>query len=112
MGGAALGLACLGCILLSLSLRRHYKQVWPESTDYAQWVTCNRIVGFVLVCVALVPCVVAYGLWIGLALWLSALALAALLQTFVLTYWPSRSLLFSGASLMLVFVGLLLGRWP
>jgi hypothetical protein len=81
--------------------------VWPESTDFAQWYLCNRILGYVFVALALVPCVIAYGPWIGVVLWLSLLALAALLQALLLTYWPSRSLLFSGASIVLVFAGLL-----
>ena len=95
MSAAALGLACLGSFLLSLSLRRHYRQVWPESNDYSQWIVCNRVLGFMFVFVALMPCVADYGLWIGLVLWLSVLALAAFLQTMLLTYWPARSLLFS-----------------
>lgn len=107
MSGVAFGLASLGCMLLSLSLPHHFRHVWPESTDYSQWVLCNRLLGFILVCVALVPCVLAYGMGPGLLVWIAILALAALAQALLLTYWPRRSLLFSGASVALVVAGLL-----
>jgi hypothetical protein len=106
MSSLGFGLACLGFLLLSFSLRKHYRLVWPESTDFSQWVWCNRLLGYALVFLALVPCIVAYDVWIGLVLWLSLLALAAILATLFLTYWPSRSLLFAGASIALVVAGL------
>ena len=108
MSAAAFGLACLGFMLLSFSLRKHNRAVWPESTDYSQWVLCNRTVGYVLLFLALVPCVLAYELWIGLVLWMSILALAAFLQIFLLTSGPARAALYSGARLVLIVVGLLL----
>lgn len=108
MSAAAFGLACLGCLLLSLSLKRHYRQVWPESTDYQQWIIFNRTLGYVCIFLAVVPCIYGYGLWIGLVLWVSVLALAAFAQTLLLTYWPTRSLLVSGASVTLLLIAGLL----
>jgi len=107
MSGAALGLACLGFLLLGFSVKRHFRQVWPESTDYSQWIVFNRIAGVMLLCLSLVPCAVAYGLGIGLAVWAGILVLAALLQKLLLTFWPSRATFVSGASAVLVVAGLL-----
>jgi hypothetical protein len=107
MSSVGFGLACLGFIALSLSMKRHYRQVWPDSTRFATWCPRNRVAGYLLVALALLPCVAQQGLWIGLVLWLSMLAGAAFLQTFLLTYWPARSWLFGGASVALVCIGLL-----
>jgi len=108
MGSIGFGLACLGFIALSLSMKRHYRQVWPGSTSFATWYLRNRVAGYLLVALSLLPCIAQEGLWIGLVLWLSILAGAAFVQTFLLTYWPARSWLFGGASVALVFIGLLL----
>jgi hypothetical protein len=100
------GLACLGIVLLSLSMKRHYRQAWPDSGNFARWARVNRVTGYGAVALALVPCVVDSGPWIGLVLWISMLAGAAFLQTMLLTWWPRRSLLVGGASVALVVLGL------
>lgn len=107
MTNIAFGLACIGMVLLSLSLKRHYCQVWPDSPNFATWQLRNRGAGYGCIGLSLLPCVLLKGLWIGLVLWISMLALAAFLQTLLLTYWPARSLLFGAAGMALVFVGLL-----
>jgi hypothetical protein len=101
------GLACLGVVLLSLSMRRHFRQAWPDSGNFARWTLVNRVAGYGAIAVALAPCVLENGLWIGLVLWISMLAGAAFLQTMLLTWWPRRSLLFGGASAALVLLGLI-----
>ncbi len=88
MAGIALGLTFLGCLLLSLSLRRHYRQVFADETGYEQRLWPLRIAGYVLVLVALWPCVRLFGAPIGFCLWLSILALAAFLVIMLLTYRP------------------------
>ncbi len=108
MSSIAFGIACIGFILLSLSMKRHYRQVWPDSAAFDSWYLRNRMAGYACVAVSLVPCLMQYGLWIGLVLWISTLALAAFLQSLLLTYWPERSPLFGGAGLALVVAGLLL----
>ena len=107
MTSIAFGLACTGFILLSLSMKRHYHQVWPRSRNFASWCFRNRIAGYACIALALIPCVLQSGLWIGLVLWISIWAAAAFVQSMLLTYWPQRSLLFGGASIMLVLIGLL-----
>lgn len=106
MTSIGFGLACIGFIFLSLSLRRHYQQVWPDSGKFGRWCLRNRIAGYACTLLAVVPCLLQSGLWIGLVLWLSILAAAAFLQSVLLTWWPQRSLLFGGASMAMVILGL------
>ncbi len=108
MERVAFGLACIGFILLSLSMGRHYRQVWPQSPAFEHWSPRNRAVGYVCIAASLVPCVLQYGLWIGLVLWISMLAGATFLQSLLLTYWPQRSPVFGGVGLALIVAGLLL----
>lgn len=84
----ALGLTSLGCLLLSLSLRRHYRQVFSDDSAYEARRWPLRIAGYVCVLLAIWPCVVTSGVWIGLILWISVLALATFLQIMLLTYRP------------------------
>ncbi len=107
MTSISFGLACLGFVLLSLSLKRHYLKVWPDSDNFPRWMLINRIAGYGCVALSALPCFKQYGFWIGLVLWISLWAAAAFVQAMLLTYWPKRSLLFGGASVVLVVVGLL-----
>jgi hypothetical protein len=84
----ALGLVLPGCLLLSLSLRRHYRQAFGEDSDYAQHRWPMRIAGYALVALALVPCILLHGAPIGICLWLSIVALGAFLVIMLLTYRP------------------------
>lgn len=88
MASIAFGLTCLGCLLLSLSLRRHYRQVFADESRYGQRLWPLRIAGYALVALALWPCIQLLGAPIGICLWLSILALAAFLVIMLLTYRP------------------------
>jgi len=90
MAGVALVLTCLGCLLLSLSLRRHYRQVFADESGYERRLWSLRITGYALVLLGLWPCILLFGAPIGICLWLSILALAAFLQIMVLTYGFQR----------------------
>jgi hypothetical protein len=57
----ALGLTCLGCLLLSLSLRRHYRVVFADESGYARRLWPLRLSGYALVVLALWPCVREFG---------------------------------------------------
>lgn len=103
----AFGLAYLGCILLSLSLKRHYRQVWPESQSFERWRLLNRLTGYGGIFLSLAPCVVFRGLWIGLVLWLSILAMAAFMQTMLLAWRPQYSVLYGSAGLLMILGGML-----
>jgi hypothetical protein len=101
------GLACIGFVLLSLAMNRHYQQVWPANANFLRWRLPNRIAGYCLVSLSLLPCLKLHGSGIAIVLWLSVLAAAAFLQAMLLTYWPKRSPLFGGAGLALIVVGML-----
>jgi hypothetical protein len=88
MAFAAFGLILLGCMLLSLSLRRHYRQMLGDDCAYERRLWSLRIGGYGCVALALWPCVAQLGLWFGLIVWISIFALAAFLQIMLLTYRP------------------------
>lgn len=84
----ALGLTLPGCLLLSLSLRRHYRQAFGDDRAYALRLWPMRIAGYAMTALALVPCVLLHGAPIGICLWLSIVALAAFFVIMLLTYRP------------------------
>lgn len=90
MAGVAVVLTMLGCLMLSLSLRRHYRQVFADEASYERRLWPMRIAGYALVLLGLWPCILMSGAPIGICLWLSILALAAFLQIMVLTYGFQR----------------------
>lgn len=104
----ALGLACLGCVLLSVSLKRHYKQVFADPGDFERRSLTLRAVGYVCVLLSLFPCISAVGTRVGLVLWISTVALAAMLQAQLLAWRPKDVPRFGGLSLILVLLGLAL----
>jgi hypothetical protein len=101
------GLCCAGFILLSLSMKRHFMQAWPRSNNFSQWSLRNRSAGYLCIAASGLVCIQVLGLWIGLVLWISEWALAAFLQALLLTYSPQRSLMFGGASVALILLGLM-----
>ena len=108
MASIAFGLACLGCLLLSLSLRRHYLRVFADPAAYSRHRWPLRAAGYGCVLLALWPCIRLSGLWIGITLWISILALGAFLQIMLLTYRPRSSAVFGGFGVALIAVGFLL----
>lgn len=90
MASIAFGLLIVGCLLLSVSLRRHYRQVFADESSYERRKWLLRVTGYACVLLALWPCVREFGAPIGVCLWLSILALAAFLQIMLLTYSPWR----------------------
>jgi hypothetical protein len=101
----ATGLAFLGCILLSVSLKRHYLQTWPDSGAYERWLLPNRVAGYTCLFLSLVPCVLFRGFWIGLVLWSSIVALAAFAQAMLLTWRPRYSMVYGGAGVLMILGG-------
>lgn len=106
MASIALGLACLGCLLLSISLRRHYRQVFSDETAFARRKWSLRGSGYITLSLALWPCVRQFGAPIGICLWLSMVALAAFLQIMLLTYRPRGD-----AAFAVFAVALIAGGW-
>jgi hypothetical protein len=103
----ALGLMCVGCLLLSLSLRRHYRKVFADDAAFARRLWPMRLAGYGCVLLALWPCVLLFGAPIGICLWLSVLALAAFVQIMLLTYRPRATAVFGAFGVLLIAVGLL-----
>jgi len=104
----ALGLMCVGCLLLSLSLRRHYRQVFADDSAYARRLWPMRLAGYACVLLALWPCIQLFGAPIGICLWLSVLALAAFVQIMLLTYRPRAIRVFGAFGVVLIAVGAVL----
>jgi uncharacterized protein DUF3325 len=102
------GLACMGCLLLSLSLKRHYKQVFPDLAGYERRRWPMRLGGYGLLLLAIWPSVRAAGPWVGLILWLSMIALGAFIQIMLLTYRPRGTAVFGAFGAALVAIGLFL----
>jgi hypothetical protein len=101
----ALGLSCLACLLLSLSLRRHYRQAFPDESRYEARKGWLRWSGYAVLGLALWPALLAAGAAIGIVLWLSMLALAAVAQVLLLTYRPRAVPLMGALGAVLVALG-------
>jgi hypothetical protein len=95
-------------VLLSVSLNRHYKQVFADLSNVERARLPMRTLGYACVLSSLLPCVAAEGLWVGLVLWISIVALAAMLQALLLAWRPKSSPHFAGLSLLLVLLSLAL----
>ena len=107
MANIALGLICLGCLCLSLSLRRHYRQAFADESAYGKRKWPLRVAGYGCIAAALWPCVQQSGWPIGLCLWPSLLALAAFVQIMLLTYRPRFTAAFGCCGVALIALGLL-----
>ena len=101
------GLSCIGFFLLSLSMKRHFRQVSAHAENFERWKVFNRSSGYICIGLAAWPCVELRGWWIGMVLWISILAAAAFLQALFLTCWPRQNFIFAGLALLLVLVGAL-----
>lgn len=108
LASIALGLMCVGCLLLSLSLRRHYGRVFTDESAYESRRWLLRGTGYAALLIALWPCISALGAPIGICLWLSNVALAAFTQIMLLTYRPRATAVFGGVGAVLIALGLLL----
>ncbi len=108
MTSIAFGLTCLGCLLLSLSLRRHYRQVFADESAFERRMWLLRWSGYAILALALWPCIREAGLWIGIILWLSMIAPAAFVQIMLLTYRPRANAVFGVFGVALIAAGLLL----
>lgn len=88
MTWTSLALEFCGLALLSLSMERHYEQVFgsnPAKNRTA--VLC--VAGWLLLALATWPPIVQYGVSIGLAVWTGSLTIAAVATLLLHTYAPS-----------------------
>jgi Protein of unknown function (DUF3325) len=84
----AVCLSSIGCLLLSLSLRRNFRQMVGDDAAYRRRLWPMRIAGYGCVLLALWPCILEAGPWIGITLWIAIFALSAFLQIMLQTYRP------------------------
>lgn len=84
----ALGLAYAGMAGLSLAMKRHFSQVW-HSTPAPLWLQRSlRSAGWLLLALALIPCINYWGITVGLVVWPGFISAAALLLAGLLSYLP------------------------
>lgn len=90
---------------LSVSLKRHYLQLWPQKKNLSKRALIFfRALGYSALVGGATLCVLAEGLAVGLVLCMGLLTLAALLQSLLLTYcpqWIVRLCLLAGTVLVL-----------
>lgn len=80
--------AFIGFAFLSMAMKRHYKQLWPNGQLSISKVFILRLVGVLLLIASVVTCIKSFGIGIGLVYWCGLLTFAALLQAMLLTYSP------------------------
>ncbi|MFT4993659.1 MAG: hypothetical protein ACI965_000680 [Paraglaciecola sp.] len=80
------GLSFLGCILLSLSMKRHYTQVNKSGRLSKPAAVFLRVLSSLCLFASGAICIHSDGLGVGLVWWWGLLTLTALLQTLLLTY--------------------------
>ena len=83
-----LSLTYAGMTGLSLAMNRHFGQVWHKRTPPSSIKISLRISGWLLLMLALIPCINYWGTTIGLVIWPGFLSLAAILVALFLAYLP------------------------
>lgn len=81
-----------GCVLLSLSMKRHYTQVNKSGRLSKHAVVFLRVLSSLCLFASGAICIHRVGLGVGLVWWWGLLTLTALLQTLLLTYHLQWSL--------------------
>lgn len=81
----AAGLVFAGYLALSLSMNRHYRQVFDRTLP-ATLAFCFRILGWSGLLLALTACVVSSGWGAGLLLWLGLLSALGLISVLLLAF--------------------------
>ena len=80
----------IGFALLSLSMKRHFSQVYKNNVFDSRRAFLLRVIAYVCLLLSCATCLRGYGIGVGLVWWLGLLTLTALLQTLLLTYQPQR----------------------
>jgi len=79
----------IGFIALSLSMKRHFKQCYPQmKIPSLKLLFVFRVGGYTSLIISLYLCIIAQAFGLGLVLWFGLLTLVALLQSLLLTYKP------------------------
>lgn len=83
----ALALCYAGMAGLCLSMARHYQQVWGGKPGRLARLGL-RCAGWLLLALALLPCAAAWGVAVGVVVWLGFLSAGALVLAWLLAYRP------------------------
>ncbi len=102
---SALALAYSGMAGLCLAMQRHHAQVWGRDVTSARRLVL-RGGGAVLLVLALLPCIRAWGVGIGIVAWLGFLSAGALLLTGLLPYAARLAPALGGLAAPLALAGL------
>ncbi len=81
-------LSFLGCVLLSLSMKRHYAQVNRNGSLSKRVSIVLRVLAYQCLFACGAVCIQRCGVGIGLVWWWGLLTLTALLQSLLLAYRP------------------------
>lgn len=90
---AEVTLMLIGCIALSLAMKRHFLQVQPQPLQHhlitsTQLVWVLRTVGIFCLLLSGYLCLLDQGTAVGLVFFIALITLTALLQSLLLTYRP------------------------
>lgn len=85
---AAFSFAYAGMTGLSMAMPRHHEQVTGQYTLTASRRYFFRILGWLLLILALIPCVQAWGPAVGVVIWFGFLTAGGLLIILMLPYFP------------------------
>lgn len=83
----SLALCFSGFVALSLSMNRHHEQVFASKPGERRS-RVLRLAGWLALGLAILPCIQAFSLSVGLALWVATLSVAAALLIVLLPYAP------------------------
>lgn len=79
----------IGFIALSLSMKRHFKQCYPQrKIPSLKLLFVFRVGGYISLIISMYLCIIAQAFGLGLVLWFGLLTIVALLQSLLLTYKP------------------------
>ena len=87
-----------GMAALCLGMDRHHRQVWSRTAPRRQ--PGLRVGGWLLLAVALWPCIQVWGASVGVVIWFGLLSAAALLLVLLLPYQPKGAALLMGLTLL------------
>lgn len=94
----AAALCYAGMAGLCLGMDRHYRQVWGGQSPRRQ--RALRLLGWLLLAVAIWPCVQAWGAAVGVVIWLGWLSAGGLLLVLLLPYRPKGAALLMGLAML------------